>query len=104
MSANERRVGKFRISGHVLTERPIWLCEIMRRCIILRAGHGFGDEIEYVAESESFDPLPESGVIPEYTWEAIEHPVENNYDEDVVEIEVKAVRLKKCPCCGRDNP
>lgn len=68
-SPTTRRLGRFRIAGVMLKNRPVDVLRVMGKCIVVRAEYLYeADAIEYTAISEHFAPLPEGFVVPTYRW------------------------------------
>lgn len=65
---NDRRLGKFYLSPHMIEAQPEAAQAVMARCIaIVRAEMLYDrDEIEYIAISEDFAPVSEVACVPTY--------------------------------------
>ena len=84
MFDRNRRLGKIKISNHMMEKEPQLMANIvMRDCIVLSANYLLHEEnMEYVIYSPEFDVLDESDVIPEYHCEC-----GDKYDLDGTQIQ-----------------
>lgn len=68
-AAEARGYGRFTVPARWVHEFRTELKRVMGLCIVFRAEHLFhSDEIEYLAASEHFRPVPLGEMMPEYRW------------------------------------
>jgi len=62
-----RRIGRFFIEWPLIERSPEVVRQVMAQCIVIRAELlGANHAVEYVAFSDSFDPVEHGSLVPEY--------------------------------------